>query len=215
MRCELKKVLGKGVAVFVAAALSLVSLSGCSTDSNEAELADPWAAEFEQARASTDDPTLLKILADDKITDEEEAQAVQLEVDCVHEKLPGVEVTPHADGSGGLLIKDSTGLLPHEQVEKVMTDCSTVSASVTGLYNGIRLNPKLEDQGSVILDCLKRFHVVDDSMTLEQLQAVNPDSPPWDPLSGDAWGCITQMAGYTGGAADRPEPFTDFQGAFD
>lgn len=45
-------------------------------------------------------------------------------------------------------------------------------------------------------------------MTIDELKAVDPNSPPWDPLSGDAFGCENQFAAYEGGQPDLTEPPT-------
>jgi hypothetical protein len=169
----------------------------------------PWAAEFAQARASTDNPTLLKILEDDKITDAELAQAKQLEIDCDAES--GLKARVKEDG---WISVEDTPNLPQDQFDAIERECETLSSPVTGLYQIIQWNPNHEDQITVILACFKKFHVVNDSMTVDQLKAVNFNNPPWNLLSGDANGCETQMAAYAGGESDLTEPFIWTPGAF-
>lgn len=178
----------------------LIGLGGCSASSVSVEHDDPYASEFESARASTDDPTLLKILQDDEITDAEYAQVQQLEVDCDAEY--GLKAWPHENGDGGMTIQDTTNL-PQEQFDKITQGCtSSFTRIIDPLYWGVRQNPDHRDPAAVILECLKKFHVVDGSMTVDQFKDADYSNPPWDKMNGDAYGCETRMAAYTGGEPD-------------
>jgi hypothetical protein len=192
------------MAAFAAVILGLTCCAGCGS-SDKAE-DNPYAAEFEQARASTDNPILMKILEDGKITDEEYVQAMQLDIDCVEEQVPGLKATILPDG--GMKFQSSSLLSPDEEkrLDKVSPECSQISAPVNRLYNEIRKNSQNADWSLMTLNCLKKFGVVDDSMTVDELKAVDPNSPPWDPLSGDAYGCETEYAAYDGGEPDLTEP---------
>jgi hypothetical protein len=198
---------GRGVVALVAATLALAGLSGCSAETDDA-VVSPYAAEFDAARASTDDPTLLKILEDDKISDEEFQEMTQMQLDCIEEKLPGVDAEYQEQGaSGGISIMDKTGRHSPEQNDEVARECAALIPQAVGvLYSELRENPDKADWSDVLLACLKRFGVVDDSMTVDELKAVDPNSPPWDPLSGDAYGCENQFAAYAGGQPDLTEP---------
>jgi hypothetical protein len=208
------KMLGKGVAVFAAAALSVVCLnclSACSK-ADDSKAVNLWDAEFAQARASTDDPTLLKILADGKITDEEFAQAQQMDIDCVLSRFPKLQLVQASGGTiGSLSFMEHGDDYSQDQVQQAEQECSAIPAPVTSLYIAIQMNPQKADQAKVILDCLKKFGVVDGSMTLDQLRAVDPNNPPWDPLSGDAYGCEINQAAYQGGqpALTAPQQWPD------
>jgi hypothetical protein len=188
--------------VFAAAALALVSLTGCGSDSDSAKQGDPWAAEFEKTRESINDPVLLKILEDDEITDAEFAQVQQMVIDCDAEH--GLRAWPDVDG--GMRIEDTTNI-PEDEFNKIMKDCEMNTYDVISpLYVETRQNPQNEDWSLMRLECLKKFQVVDESMTLDEFKQIDPNSPPWDPLSGDATGCIGKMAAYTGGQPDLMKP---------
>jgi hypothetical protein len=189
-------VLAPGVADLLAATLALVCLTGCANGAGQKD--DPYAAEFAQAREQTDDPELLAMLADDKITDEEYSQVQQLTMACYAEN--GLKSWPRENG--GMTI-ENTPHLPDDQFHDIESDCSWhYKGLIDPLHWDVRRNPGNEDRLSVILKCLKRFKIVDDGMTLDEFNALDLNNPPWDKLSGDAYGCETQMYDYNGGHPD-------------
>jgi hypothetical protein len=178
----------------VAATLSLVCLSGCANGAGQKD--DPYAAEFEIARQQTDDPELLKILADDEVTDAEYTQVQQLDIECVAEK--GVKAW--VDEEGYSHYENTGNRIPGEQFKAIVEECNERFTDLVGiLYYGPRDNPDNTSGIEMLLKCFKKFHVVDDSMTVDQLYSADWNNPPWDRLSGDAYGCQQDPMNYKGG----------------
>lgn len=194
----------KSVAATVIAGLCLSCFSGCSNQSS-AKSDSPYDAVFEQERQSVDDPELLAMLQDNYISDEEFAQSQQMEVACYAQQ--GLKATPHENRDGGMLVEDTPNL-PSDQFEKIVDECSSRYSFIGMLYWEPRNNPEAKSNDEFILECLKKFKVVEQGMSLEQFETavdnnpLAPANPPWDITNGDAYGCETEMQNYKGGHPD-------------
>jgi hypothetical protein len=205
----MRSVIRKKVAALVAAAFTLVCLTGCANGAGQKD--DPYAAEFAQAREQIDDPELLAMLADDEVTDAEYTQVQQMEIECATQK--GLRAWIAGDGTLHFGDTDVTSGLSDEQYHNLIFECDNrYTGIVDPLYFGPQQNPDNTDKSTLILECLKRFKLVDEDMTVDQYNGIDLNNPPWDKLSGDAYGCEIDPLNYAGGHADlTPEEVPQWQ----
>ncbi|MDR1449845.1 MAG: hypothetical protein LBI84_06545 [Propionibacteriaceae bacterium] len=186
----------RSASAVVAGALLALVLPGCggapAADSN------PYAQDFAAARGQTDVKEVLDALADDVVSDAEYSQIEQLTIECLADR--GIKA--ESLGEGELRIEHPPSLTPDEVTAAHDLCAGPRLDLVSPLYWDVRANPQKEDWSAVTLRCFKRFQLVDEAMTVNQFKAVDLENPPWDELSGDAYGCLVDPNGYAGGQPD-------------
>jgi hypothetical protein len=137
------------------------------------------------------------MLEDGVVTDQEYLEAEQIAARCVEDAGFPVEILEEGLKVSNVLDK------PQSEVNAVYKKCAQDTLDVVGdLYFNMKTNPDNQDWNLLVLNCMKKFKVVDDNFTLDQFKAVDIENPPWPKLSGDAYGCETDPTGYSG---DQPD----------
>ncbi|MDR0435861.1 MAG: hypothetical protein LBH11_03730 [Propionibacteriaceae bacterium] len=180
-------------AVLCSVALGFAA-TGCATTEHE----NPYAADFAFARTQTDVPEILAALEDGVITDAEYLESAQLTVECLVNRGFGAEYL----GEGRLRVAAIADQEFAEMDDAIRACAESRIDILSPLYWGTLRNPENRDRIELLLECFKRFGLIDEGMSADQLRAVDFDNPPWNPLSGDYDGCLTDPINYPGGAPD-------------
>lgn len=140
-------------------ALVAVMSTGCA---EEAEVRNPYAVEFAEARSEATTEVARTILEDDVITAAEYELVQEASVQCMRDRGFGVRI----DDEGGVTIEEEgwTEDTPtaesdaiSAQIDAVRDECwAKFDMGVLDLYWEVRWNPTNEDMLQSIADCLVR-----------------------------------------------------------
>ncbi|MBN9141997.1 MAG: hypothetical protein J0H23_14370 [Micrococcales bacterium] len=131
----------------------------------------PWAAEFEEARQYAVNDFQREVLSDDVITEAEYRETRQRYIDCLADAGIKAEAL---DNGGYNVYSNLAGTLV--DAEKA---CSTQTiGGIEALYGASHVNPRHEDFTKLILQCLRKAGITDDSFTTEDWQALNDEYYP-------------------------------------
>lgn len=192
----------------VAGLLATGTLVGCST-SGEAGRTDqengpqsavvaqsgvnPYAAEFAEAAARTENETARTILESGTITASQYAEIEQLELDCyaAHGLL---DIERHPDGSGSH--RQPEGMTDDEAGD-IVYECGISSGAieVLPLYRSIQENPTNRDWDEVTVECLIATGVVEPSFTVADLNTLFEALSPRLGAGGDMQQCASDPIG--------------------
>ena len=131
--------------------------------------AEIYSSEYERAKASGND-FATQALSDGKVTEAEAQEAADRFVQCMTDK--GYSASMDADGSSTVYHPGQT--LDEAWTKRMDNDQSACQKEsgveyLNGLYHTERVNPDGENDTSMIVDCLRRHEVVDDSMSDDQI----------------------------------------------
>lgn len=163
--------------------VSVLALAACS--SSPPPEVNPYAAEVRHAQQHATSDFEKEVLSDGIVTEAEYDEAVHRQVDCAESK-----------GANFKAIKGRSGLYTYEvrgdsqssadRGGKIMDECAIGNTSViVGLYNDMTANPRKEDRYDLVLACLKRFKIVDQSYTRDQLLTDEHDPEGGKKLAGE------------------------------
>lgn len=143
------------------ASLILFGVGACSAQPETSQ--GPYAAEFEQARQRSATDLQRKILADERITDEEFREVRQGYIDCLSKA--GISATANPNGQYDF------ALAPTGAQEEDERRCSDETiGTVESLYYSMKVNPNNEDFNELIAECLRKNQIVEDSFTSKDWQ---------------------------------------------
>lgn len=178
-------------AALVAFVLSFVG--GCGTSQNQAQdqkqpaasaspsFTGPWSSQFSDAysRAKTD--LGRSILADGDITPQEMDEVETKYYDCIESQGYIVKRT-----SEGTDISAANGQLNTSHLESTESSCDAESdESIIGpLYANYHGNPNREDPAKILLSCLQRHGLADQSMSVDEFKQTLADTDRRDAVFG-------------------------------
>lgn len=139
---------------------TIAILAGCTPGTDQD--ANPYAAEFAQARNEATTEAARKILEDDVITAAEYEQVQEASVQCMRDQ--GLVVTIEEEGGLTFELVGLNADSPQEeidamnaQIEEVRQECSKkFDLSALGLYWDVVQNPEKEDMLQAIAACMVR-----------------------------------------------------------
>lgn len=168
-----------GVAAFLV--LAVVGCTGGPTDTpaSPPQALDPyaniWTWEWVESQATSDFER--EVLADRAITAEEYAEAHQRWLACMEEVYPpqtsGVTITLilRADALYEFQVEAGSGSLPQDY-DLNNGQCMTGTIGlIAPMYGRLLINPDLRPMVDVVIECLQRHGLVDDSYTAANFQA--------------------------------------------
>lgn len=146
----------------LAAVVVVHVVSGCAVA--QPDSADPWAAEFAEAREFATSELQREVLEDGQITDAEFHEVEQDVVRCVADQ--GYELTVIGGGNGyELTMPGGMGFVDEVaggQGTAARDECFRDRfGAVESLYWTIRINPENVDLNTLVAECLVRAAVVD------------------------------------------------------
>lgn len=138
----------------------VIGMSACSAKPETSQ--GPYAEQFEQARQRSVTDLQRNVLTDDRITDEEYREVRQSYIDCLSQA--GISATANPNGY-------DFALAPTGAQEEDERRCSDETiGTVESLYHLIKINPNNEDFNELIVECLRKNQVVEDSFTSKDWQ---------------------------------------------
>lgn len=184
--------------IAVAAAITLLTLSGCTTaaptETDDAgavesapmpEFAGPYAAEFEEAWVGSDDPFVRGVLQDERISDQEWAEVGTRLGRCLESKGMTLEEFPATGG-----YTSQIGSLSADAANEASIACEIESGErwLNYLRNAAITNPENVDHAELMVACLLRADVVEPGYTEERFREdyMLEVFPFADPVQGDA-----------------------------
>ncbi|MCA9833846.1 MAG: hypothetical protein KC435_07880 [Thermomicrobiales bacterium] len=158
------------IVLIVAIAFTMMTTATPSVDDQ-----NPYAAEFEAARAATSNELQLQILSDDQITAEEYEQVVIAFIACMEDH--GYTVTLESDPLNPAM-PYFVWLMPSsltDEEEAIYDDTFDACAhewktEVEVLYGSIIANPENKSWDEMYYNCLVQRDVLPSSFTLEEFQ---------------------------------------------
>lgn len=157
--------------VSLVSALLAVSLIGCSDAGNDAkktgsraqqdvdvpDFSGPWADLFRSAYSAATTDLQRTILADEKITDQENNEVRTAFVSC----MAGFNVQVELQERDSIKSQAPAGMTD-EKYEEISKECRTeTSSQISGLYFQINRNPENKDEFAIMADCLSRSGLVE------------------------------------------------------
>lgn len=178
----IRRIMGAALGTILGTALCGV-LAGCAAVQGEAGRFDgPYAEEYRLTyeQASQDgNEFVMEALADGELTEAEAQEAADRYVQCMAER--GYTATKEPTGAGDVYHPDAESDGWRDQLTVDMDDCERASGSLllAGLWTALSRNPdNIEITDEQRIACLRRYGVVDDSYTDEQiLEALS--TPGW------------------------------------
>jgi hypothetical protein len=165
------------------------SPSSSSTPKFTGVYADEYSWAWEQAKKKGSE-FAMQALSDGKITESEVQEAADKYVQCMSDK--GYTATKFTDGSGDIYHPNQdTSEQWQQQMSKDDDSCNDSSGIIdlAGPFQMQRTNPDKKNDNSMIIACLRKHDVVDDSMTDEQVEqelSAGPSSFNWIPFDAAA-----------------------------
>jgi hypothetical protein len=166
--------------LFLVVALLVVSLVGCSSPATEPELksysgqrdsnapafSGPWADLFRSAYSAATTDLQRKILADEKITDQENNEVRTAFVSC----MAGFSIQVELQERDSIKSQAPTGMAD-ERYEEISKNCrAETSSQISGLYFQINRNPENKDEFAIMADCLSRSGLVEKGYSADDYQ---------------------------------------------
>lgn len=161
---------------------------GCTSIGDE-PVSGPWAADWEEARENASSEFEKAVLADGEITQDEYVEALDLYVDCIHEK--GAEVA----------LEEVAGVFQYHigknvsLYDSVADECSKGTTwFIEPLHLHMQSNPDKLPWNTVIANCLVERGVADEGFTgndFEELwknSVANDDGSYSDPIANQILG---------------------------
>ena len=157
--------------VSLVSALLAVSLIGCSDagsatkdtgpraqqDADMPAFSGPWADLFRSAHSAATTDLQKTILADEKITDQENNEVRTAFVSCMAEFNIQVELQERDS-----IKSQAPSGMTDEKYEEISKDCrAKTSSQISGLYFQINRNPENKDEFAIMADCLSRSGLVE------------------------------------------------------
>lgn len=159
---------GKGIFAAVCCVAVLLG-AGCGAQQHR-DTADTggndtsWAQTIRRSAASAKTDLAKNILKDGTITAEEFNEFVAAYDACL--KKNGMTVSFDGDGANEN-VTDATGQLSKEQGDAIIQQCQTQTdyMLIVPVYQQMKANPEHKDPAQLVVDCLKKKGLVDQSMT--------------------------------------------------
>lgn len=171
-------------------AILILAVGGCGAGA-EKEVTGAWAAEWEDARKNASSEFEKAVLADGEITQDEYVEALDLYVECIHEK--GAEVA----------LEEVAGVFQYHigrnvaLYDSVADECSKGTTwFIEPLHLHMQSNPDKLPWNTVIANCLVERGVADEGFTgndFEELwknSVANDDGSYSDPIANQILGSI-------------------------
>lgn len=142
------------------------ALGACGSSGTTApKFAGPYGEAFKDAYDNEKDPISKTALSDGRITRAEYDDAYRRYESCMEDR--GFDVEVSEDGYG---FYQASGLAT-DGAESANDACAAIYANVSYLYVAASTNPNNEDEGELLVRCLKTQKLVGASYTKKQLDA--------------------------------------------
>jgi hypothetical protein len=145
--------------MLVAVGAAAVLLSGCGAGGDRDDSGRAWAAVIASTSAQASSPFERKVLADGEITDAEYSELQSRIVSC----LAGLGLKASFDGDGALTYTQ-TRSTPVER-DRIQACSADNGIRTLALRDAMVRNPAHLDEGEIMVDCLRRVHLVDSGYT--------------------------------------------------
>ena len=132
-------------------------VSGARMDADTPAFTGPWADLFRSAYAAASTDLQKSILADEKITDQENNELRSAFVSC----MAGFDIKIELLENDSLKSESPKGMTD-DKYEQISKECrSKTSGQISGLYFQINRNPENKDEYAIMADCLSRSGLVE------------------------------------------------------
>ena len=167
--------------MILAEALLVISLVGCSGPSGDPEVrsssrqldydapafSGPWADLFRSAYSAASTDLQRIILADEKITDQENNEVRTAFVSC----MAGFSIQVELQERDSIKSQAPAGM-SDERYEEISKKCrAETSSQISGLYFQINRNPENKDEFAIMADCLSRSGLVEKGYSADDYQS--------------------------------------------
>ena len=167
-----------------------IILASCA-HTTQAQETNAWAQEFQRIHDTASSPVVRSIVEDGQLTLAEMREVAALTNECFQRVgSPAVIQEDERGGFMNILISEPANTYPSEEIRVQSIECEmTYWNDLWILWDLVRLNPDAEDFEELIVDCLNRNNLSEDTVTVQifreasQACSLTIDSDTLDTLS--------------------------------